>query len=100
MGEEVVAVVELGSVDVIVLEGPSTVTVVASPLSPNGVDEAWLLCCLERLPPTPPPTAPAMMTKAMTAKRIQNARCRRPQMRLCLVVGSSDAYMLATSSVG
>jgi hypothetical protein len=52
VGEEelvVGALVELGRAAVKALEGPSTVTVVAPPLSPNGVDESWLLC-LERLP--------------------------------------------------
>lgn len=99
VGEEVVAIVEPGIADVRALEGPSTVTVVVGPLSPNGVDEAWLLC-LERLPPTPPPTAAAMMIKAMTAKRIQNVRRRRPQTRLGLVEGSSDAYMWVSFGVG
>jgi hypothetical protein len=90
VGEEVVAVIEPGVVDVKGLEGLSTVTVVAGPLSPNEVGEAWLLC-LERLPPTPPPTAAAIMMKAMTAKSIQNIRCRKPHVRFNLVEGSSDA---------
>lgn len=71
------------------IEVLSTVTV-TGPLSPNDVGEAWLLC-LERLPPTPPPTAAAIMRKAMTAKRIQNVRCLRPHMHVDLVEGSSDA---------
>jgi hypothetical protein len=93
VGEEelvVGALVELGRAAVKALEGPSTVTVVAPPLSPNGVDESWLLC-LERLPPTPPPTAAAIMMTAMTAERIQNVRRRRPQMLLGRVEGSSEA---------
>lgn len=92
VGEELVAVVEPGIADVAGPEALSTVTVVAGPLSPNDVDEPWLLC-LERLPPTPPPTAAAIMMKAMTAKRIQNVRCLRPHMNVDLVGGGSDALL-------